>query len=198
MLESLLVCSPLPDEVLVVDGDASESSRTAVEGLSRGPSSPRIVDLPSSRSLTRQRHAGLAATRSEVVIFIDDDMSFRRTPELFQHVRRAFAESDVVGVTGQVVESEPDRAEWRRSRVRRLLFGRDVGLFTPFGYPRYILYTTAEADVEYMPGVLLCVCRDLAQELGFDERLSGTRSPRTRTSRTGSRVAAASGSCPRS
>jgi len=173
-LESLLECNPQPDEIVVVDGEASEATRMVAGQLGATNPNVRIVYVPSAPGLTRQRNRGLAAASSSIAVFVDDDMRFSVTPDLFRRIERAFAESDVVGVTGLVLADEPRRYGHRQSRIRRLFFGeRNEGSVTRFGYPQYLRDTQSEVDVEYMSGGCMCVRRDLAREVGFDESLTG-------------------------
>ena len=173
-LVSLSACEPPPGELLVVDGDGSEATRQMVEDLAASDAGPEHRYVSSARGLTHQRNVGLAEARNELVVFVDDDMSFRLTPDVFRHVERGFRDADVVGVTGHIVDDERRRVGRSRSRVRRLLFGkRHEGKFTRFGYPRYLLDPLAEADVEYMRGGFMSARRDLARATGFDETLTG-------------------------
>jgi GT2 family glycosyltransferase len=173
-LKSLSECDPPPDEIIVVDGDASERTRSVVDELVATSRGVLLIYRPATRGLTMQRNVGLEMAASEIVAFVDDDMSFRLTPDVFRHVERGFAEIDVVGVTGQMIDEESRRFGGSRSRVRRLLFGaRNEGKFTRFGYPRYLLDPSTEADIEYMPGCFMCVRRDIAREVRFDEALTG-------------------------
>lgn len=173
-LASLSACEPPPDEVIVVDGDGSEATRRVVESFATSGTRSSHRYLPSSRGLTHQRNVGLAAATHEIVVFVDDDMSFRLTPEAFQHVEQGFEDPAVAGVTGHIVDDEQRRVGRSRSRVRRLLFGkRNEGKLTRFGYPRYLLDPLEEADVEYMRGGFMSARRDPARTTGFDETLTG-------------------------
>ncbi|HXG77153.1 MAG TPA: glycosyltransferase family 2 protein [Gaiellaceae bacterium] len=171
-LASLTSCRPRPDEIVVVDGLPSETSRVRLEALGARSHVP-VVYVPSEPGLTVQRNVGLRAASSDVVLFVDDDMEFGRTPDFLSHLVRQFERSDVVGATGVVIETDQRRRNWRRSRVRRFLFGRKQGTFTRYGYPRYVIDTGSEVDVEFMNGGLCCVRRDVALKVGFDETLTG-------------------------
>ena len=173
-LASLAACEPPPDEVIVVDGDGSEATRRVVESFDGSGARSQHRYLSSSRGLTHQRNVGLAEATHELVVFVDDDMSFRLTPDLFRHVERGFGDPAVVGVTGHIVDDEQRRFGQSRSRVRRLLFGkRNEGKLTRFGYPRYLLDPLVEADVEYMRGGFMGARRALARATRFDETLTG-------------------------
>ena len=77
--------------------------------------------------------------------------------------------------------------------------GRHRGSFTRYGYPRYVLPDDGPCDVEFMPGCFMSARRELASTVRFDEHTRrATRSPRTRTSPTGSPGSAGSSTCPTS
>jgi glycosyltransferase involved in cell wall biosynthesis len=174
-LASLLSCDPLPDEVIVVDGDGSEETQALVASVGETHANTCAVHyLRSAVGSTHQRNEGLAVAKSEVVVFVDDDMNFGPTPDLFRQAASGFADLAVVGLTGRVAEPEYRRYGNRHSRIRGLLFSkRKAGTFTRFGYPRYLLDPHSDADVEYMPGGLLFARREPALELRFDEDLTG-------------------------
>lgn len=174
-LASLLSCEPPPDEVIVVDGDGSEETRALVTSVGETHAGTCAVHyLRKAAGLTHQRNEGLAVARSEIIVFVDDDMNFAPTPDLFRKAASGFADSDVIGLTGRVTEADYRRYGNRQSRIRRLLFAkRKEGTFTRFGYPRYLLDPHTDAYVEYMPGGLLFARREPALELRFDEDLRG-------------------------
>ena len=174
-LASLLSCEPPPDEVIVVDGDGSEETRALVTSVGETHAGTCAVHyLRKAAGLTHQRNEGLAVARSEIIVFVDDDMNFAPTPDLFRKAASGFADSDVIGLTGRVTEADYRRYGNRYSRVRRLLFAkRKQGSFTRFGYPRYLVDPRSDEDVEYMPGGFLCARRTAALEVRFDERLTG-------------------------
>jgi glycosyltransferase involved in cell wall biosynthesis len=174
-LASLLACEPLPDEIIVVDGEQSPDARAVAERF-RSTHADRcaVRYIASPPGLTRQRNLGLAAANSDVVVFVDDDMNFAPTPDVFRQVSSGFLDPGVVGLTGRIVEDDQRRFGNRQSGMRRLLLGRvKAGTFSRFGYPRYLPDPAIAADVEYMSGGFLCARRELALELRFDENLHG-------------------------
>ncbi len=118
-------------------------------------------------------------------------------PDLLRHVAAAYEDTGVVGMTGVVEEPDPRRFGSKQAGIRGLLFRGAEGTFTRFGYPRYLLDLATPRDIEVMQGCFMSARADVAREVGFDESLPLTASPRTRTSRCGSRATAASASCPR-
>ena len=171
-IESLLVCVPLPDEIIVVDGDPEGSARCVVEGLASSASALRLVYLASETGLTRQRNRGIDASSGDVVVFFDDDVVV--STAIFAHFADAYRDSQLVGVTGNVQFNRRRRFGGVNSRLRRWFTGRGKqGTFTRFGYPRYLVDRNLEQDVERQPGGLASARREAAAVTRFDELLTG-------------------------
>jgi GT2 family glycosyltransferase len=157
--------------VLVVDGDEGHGAAPVVarwEGRLPWP----VRHLPAPRGLTRQRNAGLDAALGDVVLFLDDDA--RVHPDTLTKVVAAYADPDVVGVTGHVHEPASNRVGGKSSRLRGALPGGGrEGTFTRFGYPRRLTDETATCDVAFMQGAFMSARHDLARRVRFDEQLPG-------------------------
>jgi GT2 family glycosyltransferase len=168
-LRTLVRATPPPDEIVVVDGDPERSARAAANEVRAVARSVPIHYVDGPQGLTRQRNVGVTRARGDVVVFVDDDVALE--PDAFAHLRAAYADPAVVGVTAQIVEPETRRFGRFRSPVRRLL-GRE-GTFTRFGYPRYPLQVVREMDLEFMFGCFMSGRRDVVADVGFDETLPG-------------------------
>lgn len=165
-LAALAVCDPAPTEVLVVDGDEVRSAEVVVREFAG------VRYVAAERGLTRQRNRGIAEAGGDVVVFFDDDA--RPEPDVFARLAEAYADPEIVGATGRVVEPGDHRRGGRGSVVRRLLTGWGrPGTFTAGGYPRRFPPVEGALDVEFMQGAFLSVRRLLAVELRFDESLPG-------------------------
>jgi GT2 family glycosyltransferase len=169
-LNSLAASATRPDEVLVVDGDQQRGAESSVTRRRGGPLTIRYV--PSPRGLTRQRNIGLDAVRGDIVLFLDDDARVR--PDTLGRLLEAYRDPAVVGVTGRVVEPASNQVGGKNSRVRLLLRGRSRdGTFTAAGYPRRLVDETVTMDIEFMQGCFMSARSPVAQEVRFDERLTG-------------------------
>jgi glycosyltransferase involved in cell wall biosynthesis len=163
-LESVLACDPAPDEVIVVDADPEGSGiAVAAELGARG--------LASERGMTRQRNLGLDEASGDIVVFLDDDVEVESG--LFGGLARTYADPEVVGATGRIVEPDLERAGAPGSLARRLVLGADEGKFTAAGYPRYLSRLDRPADVEFMQGCFMTARRELARGIRFDEAFGG-------------------------
>jgi GT2 family glycosyltransferase len=170
-LQSILSSDPLPYEVIVIDGDPEHSARAVVDEV-RPAAGPAFVYLESEASVTKQRNDGIDAAQGDVVVFVDDDVAVKT--DLFGVLAAAFEDEGVVGATGRIIERAAHRIGGNQSLLRRLLFaGVPEGFFAPSGYPRYVLDETVDKDVEFMPGCLMSVRRDVAARTRFDESMTG-------------------------
>jgi glycosyltransferase involved in cell wall biosynthesis len=163
-LESVLACHPAPDEVVVVDADPEKSGIAVAEELG-------VRGLAGERGMTRQRNLGLDAATGDVVVFLDDDVEVESG--LFAGLARTYADPEIVGATGRIIEPDLARVGAPGSFVRRLLVGAAEGKFTPAGYPRYLSRLDRPADIEFMLGCFMTARRELAADVRFDDALGG-------------------------
>ena len=170
-LDSLRHCDPAPDEVIVIDADAEQSSRPIVIAFDQQVA-PSVRYHNTEPSPTRQRNVGIDDASGDVLVFLDDDVSIE--PDLFGRLAEVFRDPSLVGATGQVIEPQERRMLAPGSRFRRLLpgGGKD-GTFTRYGYPRYLSAPYQDRDVEFMRGCFMSARRDAAREVRFDEHLGG-------------------------
>jgi glycosyltransferase involved in cell wall biosynthesis len=170
-LESLRRCDPAPDEVIVIDADADQSSRSVVTAFDQQVAPEvRYHNIPPS--LTRQRNLGIDDATGDVVVFLDDDVNIE--PDLFGRLAEVYREQSVVGVTGRVVEPNTPRKLGPGSRLRSMLpGGGEEGRFTRYGYPRYLRDHGHDTDIEFMQGCFMSARIDAARAVRFDEHMSG-------------------------
>ena len=172
-LQALVDSDPPPDEVILVDAAPDLAARNVVSSLGHHPNRrPRLIHVPSETGLTVQRNHGIDKAKGEVVVFLDDDVTFQ--PDVFARLAAAYADPGVVGATGRIVEPDGGRIGAPGSSVRNWLLGRGrEGEFTRFGYPRYIRNVDIARDVEYMLGCFMSARLEAAKEVRFDEAMRG-------------------------
>lgn len=101
-LDSVLRGLRAGDEVIVVaDGEGDGSWRLAEQ------MGARIVKLPLSGGPARARNAGAAASRADILFFVDADVSI--PPDAVERVRRAFHEDpELAALIGSYDEEPPE------------------------------------------------------------------------------------------
>ena len=169
-LASVVACDPPALEVIVIDADPEQSARQVIEELARHPP-PAFYYGASPPSLTHQRNLGIDAATGDVIVFLDDDVAVPTT--LFARLAEAYADPDVVGATGRVIEEADTRIGNPRSRLRGLVLRGREGQFTRYGFPHYVRDAKSPRDVEYMLGCFMSARRRDATEVRFDEELGG-------------------------
>ena len=169
-LESLSACTPLPDEVIVVDGSPEATARPVVEAAVRAHPALPARHLASPPGLCRQRNRAVREATGDVIVFLDDDVFL--DPAAFAEVARAFEDPATVGMSGRVEEPDPRRLSLKRSRLRDWLPGSgEPGTMTRYGYPNRLQSIDDARDLEFLSGCFMAARADLVRELGFDERL---------------------------
>lgn len=169
-LASLAMCNPTPHEIIVVDADEAASARDVVAEFQDGVT-PTLRYLHTRPSLTAQRNLGIDASTGDVTVFLDDDIELE--PRIFGRLADAYSSDDVVGATGRIVESLPNRIGGPTSIIRAVFHGGREGTFTRYGYPRRIRHVERGQDVEYMIGCFMSARREVAAQVRFDENLGG-------------------------
>lgn len=113
MLE-MNICSLLaqdfndPYEILVIDNNSTDDTRSRVQALSSGDPSGRLrYVFAKEQGVSAARNAGVAAARGEVIAFIDDDaVAGRGWLRALTDVHRRYPDAWCVG--GKIVLQLPD------------------------------------------------------------------------------------------
>jgi len=168
-LESIARTNPLPAQLLIVDGDPTSSGSRVVDDLAILGIDVQV--LRAEPGVSHQRNVGVEAAQGEVIVFLDDDVLLESG--FFGTVEDALADDSLVAATGKIVEPQTRQLLLPESAVRRLIPGGGrEGQFTRYGYPRYLRDPDTPKDVEFMGGCLMCVRREAAAAVGFDEQLA--------------------------
>ena len=104
-LQAMRVPAELSWEVIVVDNNSTDATRTVVEQLRRGSASNVRYVFEPQQGKSRALNAGVRAARGRLLAFTDDDV--RVDPDWLPNLLRTFDEFDCAGVGGRVV------ADWQ-------------------------------------------------------------------------------------
>jgi glycosyltransferase involved in cell wall biosynthesis len=179
LLDCLLRQSYREIEILVVDGNESQvPSRAAVGTLvselrDRGPI--RIIN--SRRGLTRQRNAGMRESRGDLVVFLDDDVTFderfiAQTVELFKRPDM----TKVGGITGydELTYGGPLAPRWRIRRFFGAIPSLQPGEIDRLGRAvpvNFVKPFSGFMQVGWLAGFCMIYRRAAVDGLEFDECL---------------------------
>ncbi|HET9400055.1 MAG TPA: glycosyltransferase family 2 protein [Candidatus Acidoferrales bacterium] len=83
-LNSVLKQDYHASEIIVVDDHSEDDLSKIAAGLSR---EIQIVEMPSNQGACAARNAGIAASKGEVLVFLEDDVSFLSKSEISKIVR---------------------------------------------------------------------------------------------------------------
>jgi len=100
-------------EVLVIDNGSLDGS---VEFLQRNFPDVRVVALDRNYGFSKGNNKGLEHVRSEVVVFLNNDMAVE--PDFLQPLLEPFADSDVFAVASQVFFSDSARQREETGKTR--------------------------------------------------------------------------------
>lgn len=114
LLDDLALQQRLPQDVVVVDNDATGSARATVESArSRGAPFPIHYDIQPQKNLSLTRNRTIALAQSDWLAFIDDDE--RAPPGWLETLAAAAAQFSADGVLGPVEPVLPATAPaWLR------------------------------------------------------------------------------------
>ncbi len=111
-LDAIHSQSRTPDEIVCVI-DHNDLLRERIERLAvqRGWQGLTIIDNTSTQGLSGARNVGVAATSSEIVVFIDDDATAH--PDWLRELIAPFTDTDVAGAGGRIEPAWPvERPTW--------------------------------------------------------------------------------------
>lgn len=174
-LRSILQSENGPDEIFVVDQstnqDALEKDRDFCSSITMA--NWICTDFQSS---TKARNVGMARANGDVLIFSDDDVTFK--PDFFEKVRLKFNNKDLALLgTYNLLDPKPKKGLHLFARLTsyRSFFHKTDGYCT-----KAVLGVLPErkrkiADTIWAMGYCFCIRRSVAlqSKLQFDEKMSG-------------------------
>ena len=101
LLDSVLIQTKIPDEILIIDGSSNNETKELIQNLTLNLNlCYYLVDI-EHRGLTRQRNFGVGkvSKEMELISFLDDDLLLE--PTYFEEIEKTFLENkNAIGVGG--------------------------------------------------------------------------------------------------
>lgn len=169
LLESLSAQGWMPRVMFVDSSDGDETMDLVQAWLTGAPN--RGAYCRSEPGLARQRMAGVLGLSSDtrIVHFIDDDVVLEAG--YFSAIETAFANDQVVGVQGLVIDAPPHRVSGAAAFF--LLDSRREGIVLTSGMNIVVYDATAVREVEWLSGCCMSYRRHVLESLSFDTRMTG-------------------------
>lgn len=116
LLDSVLVQTHVPYEILIVDGSTDNLTEEALKQTHYKLPLKYFLVPDEYRGLTRQRNYGIARVSEEcdVVAFLDDDVVLKEN--YFEKIVEPYADLNIMGVGGYILD-HIDPNSWRKKRV---------------------------------------------------------------------------------
>ncbi|MGH9695808.1 MAG: glycosyltransferase family 2 protein [Bryobacteraceae bacterium] len=164
-------------EVLLVDGAGESGYTQALATVERQAPGLDIRVLASAKGLTRQRNAGLRASRGELICLLDDDVSFE--PDFLARIAAAFERPGmerVGGLTGYDILHYPQaiNARWRLRRLLRIVPKLEPGAIDRLGASVPVSFCapfSGSKPVGFFYGFCMVYRQAAIAGLAFDEEL---------------------------
>ena len=182
-LESLLVQTVPPDEILIVDGSDTEKLNSEIK--LRFTENARIKYVRSKPGLTHQRNVGINASSGNIIVFVDDDVVLDK--DCLKEIMHVFDNypTNIGGVTANVIERYQTEDKLRFSDklkdaaitqfLLRIFFLTrwDNGKFQPSGFPTMIKSGTVDKITccEFLFGACMAFRKEIFNEFRFNEDL---------------------------
>ncbi len=151
----------LPWEILVIDNNSTDGTRTLLEQRAERSPVPLRVEHEERLGLSFGRNRSLDAARGSTILFVDDD-AVPREGWLEAHVR-AFADADVVGTGGRIFPVLPQNTP---SWYKRIVAVQNGGPTSRYDFGEISGDITEENDRLFPFGANMGLRRDIAREAG--------------------------------
>ena len=180
-IESILVQTLLPDEIVIVDSSNTDELKSNLDDLLHDKITFKYIHAPLS--LTQARNAGVRERIGNIVIFLDDDVILDN--DYIKEIVRVFnndSERKIGGVTGNII----DKPKLQNRSFKYLiwhyikdilatiffLFRYSDGKFQPSGWPTFV-HSDKIVKIECLSGCNMVFRREVLYEFTFDENLKG-------------------------
>lgn len=184
-LDSILLQTLLPDEIVIVDGSGTNEFDSNI--IARVNEKVKTIYLHTTAGLTHQKNVGVRASSGDILFFLDDDVVLEK--DFIKEIEDIFdqdPEGKVAGVCGNIITPK-EKDGWS---VRYILIGaiqalnrliatvfllskKGNGKFRASGFATYVYGAKEVKSIEFLPGGLTAYRREVFAEFEFDENLNG-------------------------
>ncbi|MBI4847208.1 MAG: glycosyltransferase family 2 protein [Nitrospirae bacterium] len=167
-LKSIEIQTFLPTEIIIIDQNTSEELKDAVFSLLNGKGTNTVLEYihdPGITGLTHARNVGIERNRSDIVLFLDDDVILEND-FIFNMMQIFMKNPDIYGVSGIISNSS---MSWLERLFNKVFW---VGNFTDM---RQIISSDLRyRNFEYVPvsvlyGGLTSYRKEVFEGFKFDE-----------------------------
>jgi len=179
-IESILIQTLLPDEIVIVDSSDTEELKSNLDDLFHDKIAFKYIHAPLS--LTQARNVGIKESTGDIIIFLDDDVILdKEYIKEIMHVFNNDLEKKVGGVTGNIINTEIKSHSFKHligSNIMHILatifflFKYSDGKFQPSGWPTFTR-SDKVTKIECLSGANMAFRREMFDEFKFDENLHG-------------------------
>jgi glycosyltransferase involved in cell wall biosynthesis len=170
-LNSLREQSRIPEELVVVDADSDSEVKKLVE--EQQGAFAAVTYLPFPSSLTQARNHGIKNSKSDIVVFLDDDLVLEA--DFIQEIVRPIETNPkIAGSTGNISNHPRSSGSLKTGLQYFLQLPYDGdGFFRLSGAPTTTCGLAEDREVEFVPGGITAWRRTVFSEFLFDESLPG-------------------------
>jgi len=178
-LDSILVQTVKPTEVIIVDDTPIEAIKQLVEdyGVKARMEGVDLIYIknPKERSISIARNIGARIVKGDIILFVDSDIVLNL--DYIEGLMKTYREHpEAVGITGWI--KNPNQTQVQNTRD--YFFESPKRLFMLFhnstdscGFFEYPISLTKTISCQRMVGANMSVRRSLFDEFAFDENLKG-------------------------
>ncbi len=176
-LDSILIQSHLPDEIIIVDASQTIELSEYLNGWG-GKQRVGLSHIRSKPGLPYQRNLGISKALGQIIFFFDDDIVLE--PNYIEEIVKIFeadSAGEIGGVMGDIYEERKARQTWPwwHNLLRRLFF------LSHFGYGQFLLSGNVTwpwgldevCRTEFLCGGQVAYRRSVFDKVLFGEDLKG-------------------------
>ena len=170
-LRTLCGFTTVPDEVIVVDGDAGQDAKPVVEKWADEYGGISFAYVGTEPGLPGQRNAGLERATGDTILFLDDDVELE--PGFLPGLLSVYDNPEVGGATG-LITNQVRPAWWVRVLQRFFLLSRfgEYCCLQKSGLPTFLYKPVETVDVGILNGCNMSFRRSALDGFRFDDRIN--------------------------